>query len=70
LSENLSGNPILLHSLQVTQPTYPLPFIHFTIFPPLLNSSISRFVLLFHSSSSYLGLYIRQYGLLQVNKFI
>jgi len=30
------------------------PFIHFTIFSPLLNSSSSRFVLLFHSPSSYL----------------
>jgi hypothetical protein len=28
------------------------PFIHFTIFSPLLNSSSSRFVLLFHSPSS------------------
>ena len=33
LSEDLFGHPILLHSLQVTQPTYPLPlylfyFIH------------------------------------------
>jgi len=34
------------------------PFIHFTIFPPLLNSSSSRFVLLFYSPSSYLGPYI------------
>jgi len=34
------------------------PFIHFTIFSPLLSSSISRFVLLFHSLSSYLGPYI------------
>jgi len=34
------------------------PFIHFTIFSPLLNSFISRFVLLFHSPSSYLGPYI------------
>jgi hypothetical protein len=25
LSEDLFGHPILLHSLQVTQPTYPLP---------------------------------------------
>jgi len=31
------------------------PFIHFTIFSPLLSSSSSRFVLLFHSPSSYLG---------------
>jgi len=34
------------------------PFIHFTIFSPLLNYSISRFVLLFHSPSSYLAPYI------------
>ena len=34
------------------------PFIHFTIFYPLLNSSSSRFVLLFPSPSSYLGPYI------------
>jgi len=34
------------------------PFIHFTIFSPLLNSSSSRFVLIFHSPSSYLGAYI------------
>ena len=31
------------------------PFIHFTIFSPLLNSSSSQFVPLFHSPSSYLG---------------
>jgi len=34
------------------------PFIHFTTLSPLLNSSSSRFVLLFHSPSSYLGPYI------------
>ena len=34
------------------------PFIHFTIFYPLLISSSSRFVLLFHSPFSYLGPYI------------
>ena len=34
------------------------PFIHFTIFYPLLISSSSRFVRLFHSSFSYLGSYI------------
>jgi hypothetical protein len=34
------------------------PFIHFTIFSPLLNSSSSLFLLLFHSPSSYLGPYI------------
>ena len=31
------------------------PFIHFTIFSPLLISSSSRFVRLFHSPFSYLG---------------
>jgi hypothetical protein len=34
------------------------PFIHFTVFSYLLNSSSSWFFLLFHSSSSYLGLTI------------
>ena len=34
------------------------PFIHFTIFSPLLISSSSRFFLLFHSPFSYLGPYI------------
>jgi len=34
------------------------PFIHFTIFSLLFNSSSSRFALLFHSPSSYLGPYI------------
>ena len=34
------------------------PFIHFTIFSPLLISSSSRFVRLFHSPFSYLGPYI------------
>ena len=34
------------------------PFIHFTIFPPLFNFSSSLFVLLFHSTSSYLERYI------------
>ena len=34
------------------------PIIHFTIFSPLLISSSSRFVLLFHSPFSYLGPYI------------
>ena len=33
------------------------PFIHFTIFSPLLISSSSRFVRLFHSRFSYLGPY-------------
>jgi hypothetical protein len=34
------------------------PFIHFTIFSSLFKSSSSRFVLIFHSPSSYLGPYI------------
>ena len=34
------------------------PFIYFTIFSPLLISSSSRFVRLFHSPFSYLGPYI------------
>jgi len=34
---------------------YPCPFIHFTIFSPLLISSSSRFVRIFHSPFSYLG---------------
>jgi hypothetical protein len=34
------------------------PFIHFTIISPQFISSISRFVLLFHSPFSYLGPYI------------
>jgi hypothetical protein len=50
LSEDLLGHPILLHSLQVTQLTYPLPLYPFYCISPLLNSSSSRFALLFHSS--------------------
>jgi hypothetical protein len=59
LSEYLFGHPILLHSLS-TWPSQLIlcPLIHFTIFSPLLISSSSRFVLLFHSLSSYLGPYI------------
>jgi hypothetical protein len=34
------------------------PFIHFTVFSPLLYTSSSRFVLVFHSPSSYLKPYI------------
>jgi len=34
------------------------PFIHFTTFSPLFSFSSSRFLLLFHSPSSYLGPYI------------
>jgi hypothetical protein len=36
----------------------PCPFSHFTIFSPLLISSSSRFVLLFHSPFSHFGPYI------------
>jgi hypothetical protein len=38
LSEDLFGHPILLHSLQVTQPTYPLlryPFYYIVSFNQL-----------------------------------
>jgi hypothetical protein len=48
---------ILLHSLQVTQPTYYLPLYPFYYISYLLNYSSFRFVLLFHSPSSYLGPY-------------
>ena len=58
LSEDLFGHPILLHSLQETQPIYPLPLYPFYYISLLLNSSSSRFVLLFHSPSSYFGPYI------------
>jgi hypothetical protein len=58
LSEDLFGHPILLHSLQVTKPTYPLPLYPFYYILSLHISSSSRFVLLFHSPFSYLGPYI------------
>ena len=58
LSEDLFGHPILLHSLQVTQPNYPLPLYPFYYIFPLLNSSSSRFVLLFHVPSLYLLTYL------------
>ena len=47
---------ILSSSILSTWPSQLIlcPFIHFTIFSPLFNSSSSRFVLIFHSSSSYL----------------
>jgi hypothetical protein len=60
LSEDLYGYPILLHSLQVTQPTYPLPLYPFYYIFSFFNSSISRFVLIFPSTSSYLGPYIQE----------
>jgi hypothetical protein len=41
------------------------PIIHFTIFSPILNSSSSRFVLIFHSPSSYLGPYLLTYSMEQ-----
>ena len=43
LSEDIFGHPILLHSLQVTQPTYPLPlypFYYIFAFTQLLQFSI------------------------------
>ena len=59
LSEDLFGHPILLHSLSRWPNQLILcPFIHFTIFSPLLISSSSRFVRLFHSLFSYLGPHI------------
>jgi hypothetical protein len=42
LSEDLSGHPIVLHSLQVTQPTYPLtlyPFYYILSFTQLFCRS-------------------------------
>jgi hypothetical protein len=45
LSEDLFGHPILLHSLQVTQPTYSLPhlsiLLYFLLYStlPVLDSS-------------------------------
>ena len=57
LSEDLFGHPIL-HSLQVTQPTIPLPLYPFSYNFSLLNPSSSWFVLIFHSPFSYLGQYI------------
>jgi hypothetical protein len=45
------------------------PFIHFTIFPHLLNSSSSRCVLLFHSPSSYLGPYTRMIKIIRILNF-
>jgi len=47
LSEDLLGHPILLHSLQVTQPTYPLPFaplcilLYFLLYSTLLVLDLS-----------------------------
>jgi hypothetical protein len=42
LSENLFGHPIFLHSLQLTQPTYPLPLYPFYYIFSFTNSSSSR----------------------------
>jgi hypothetical protein len=58
LSEDLCGHPIPLHFFRWLSQLILCTFIHFTIFSPLLNSSSSRFVLLFHSPFSYLGPYI------------
>jgi hypothetical protein len=41
------------------------PFIHFTIFSPLHSCASSRFVLLFHSPSSYLAPYLLTYSMEQ-----
>jgi hypothetical protein len=49
LSEDLSVHPILLHSLQVTQPTYPLPLYPFYY--------IFTFTQLFQFSSFYAARY-------------
>jgi len=47
LSEDLFGHPILLHSLQVTQPTYPLPlypfYYIFLVYSSLLVLDLSYF---------------------------
>jgi len=66
--ESSSFRPFQFLSEDLFWASYPLPFspgdptnlsfIHFTIFSPLLNSSSSRFVLLFHSPFSYCGPYI------------
>ena len=58
LSEDLFVHPTLLHSLRWPNQLILCPFIHFTIFSPLLISSSSRFVRLFHSPFSYLGPYL------------
>ena len=57
LSEDLLG--ILFSSILSTWPNQLIlcPFIHFAIFSPLLISSSSRFVRLFHSPFSYLEQY-------------
>jgi len=57
LSEDLFGHPILLHFLQVTQPTYPLPLYPFYYIFSFIQLSSSRFALIFHYPSSYLGPY-------------
>ena len=58
LSEDLLGHPILPSILSRWPNQLILcPFIHFTIFSPLLISSSSRFVRLFHSPFSYFGPY-------------
>jgi hypothetical protein len=50
LREDLFGHPILLHSLHVTQPTYPLPLLlHFLLYSSLLVLDLSYFYTLhFH----------------------
>ena len=58
LSEGFLG--ILFSSILSRWPSQLIlcPFIHFTISSPLLSSSSSQFILLFHSPSSYLRPYI------------
>ena len=58
LSEDLFGHSILLNLSRWHIQLILCPFIHFTIFSPLLISSSSQFVRLFHSSFSYLGPYV------------
>ena len=57
LSENLSEHPILLHSLQVTQPTYPLPFypFYFIIFLSKISRACSSFFVIIHVSAPYVA---------------
>jgi len=45
LSEDLFGHPVLLHSLQVTQSTYPLPLYPFYYIFSFIQPSSSWFVL-------------------------
>jgi hypothetical protein len=54
LSEDLFGHHILLHSLQVTQPTYPLPLYQFYHIFSFTEHNAWLYQLLFiHSWSSW-----------------